>query len=389
MSYSVVVVEDEPDIANGLKKLVERLSPECKVVGVAHDGEEGMQKIQYFNADIVLTDIRMPGMDGIEMIKRLKSLGCNAQFVILTGYAEFSYARSAVRLGVCDYLTKPIEEDELSFILHKIGSSLEDSHRSMSHIESLEGKIEIYSKSIREYELKSFLESDETDQKLILSEIKRFGFPMDASYGCAMVEFAESESDLSSVLDLSQNYWLFPCQKNTTAVFVAFDSEPNWEGFWQSIHQTLKDKACIGLSEIHQSAAKLREAYLEARHALNYKVIRGSALISYSDVKQFRGVGVTVSPSNLKRLEECMDAMDNDELAIVINSIFKELSQMTDLSLTDLQLVSLDLILAGVRKIPCLRMQLNSFLGKNILSLDSIANFQTMDELSNWIISIL
>jgi two-component system response regulator YesN len=425
MGYSVVIVDDEPDIVNGLRKLVKRLSPECTVVGVAYDGEEGIQKIQSSNPEIVLTDIRMSGMDGIGMIRQLKEMGCQAKFVILTGFAEFSYAKNAIKLGVEDYITKPIEEDELRAILQKIINCLDESHRNILHTEQLEGHI----KNIREYELKQFLDSQETDLNEVKQRMERFGFIMDAyGYGCILLEMTltkldsgkdfareiifyllpriekkydsfckKAKPDVPAPTVPAQSFWLFPYQKNMVVVAIAFGDKKqalDWQAFWERIRRDLEAHfelwVCVGLSEFHKKSHQIREAFEEAKAALNYKVIKGlSGLIDYADVKQFKGVGVTVSKEHLQRLEESMDAMDNEGCKLVILDIFRELEKENELSLTDLQLISLDLILAGIRKIPFLRMQLNAYLGKNILSLDSIAKFKTMEQLRNWIINIL
>ena len=87
--FSVLIVDDEINIVRGLALLIERFVPECLVAGTACDGEQGYQKTMEINPDIILTDIRMPQADGIEMIRRLKTAGHPARFIILSGFAEF------------------------------------------------------------------------------------------------------------------------------------------------------------------------------------------------------------------------------------------------------------------------------------------------------------
>lgn len=117
----VVLVEDEPLVRQGLALAVDWASMGCVVAGEAGDGEEGCRVIRAVQPDFVLTDVRMPKLDGISMIARLRQEGCAAEFVILTAYSDFEYAHSALKLGVTDYLLKPFEDDsELEAAVEKI-----------------------------------------------------------------------------------------------------------------------------------------------------------------------------------------------------------------------------------------------------------------------------
>lgn len=109
----VVVVEDEKMIRKGIIMTTDWQSYGCQVVGEAQSGEEGLSVIREKKPHLVLTDIRMKGMTGIEMIEELKGED-SIQFIILSGYSDFEYARSALRLGVTDYLLKPFQDEELT-----------------------------------------------------------------------------------------------------------------------------------------------------------------------------------------------------------------------------------------------------------------------------------
>ncbi|HJA26081.1 MAG TPA: response regulator [Candidatus Fournierella merdigallinarum] len=121
----VVLVEDEPLVRQGLALAVDWASMGCVVVGEAEDGEEGCRVARKTDPDLILTDVRMPRMDGISMIARLRQEGCRAEFIILTAYSDFEYAHSALKLGVTDYLLKPFEDDsELEAAVEKIRQRL-------------------------------------------------------------------------------------------------------------------------------------------------------------------------------------------------------------------------------------------------------------------------
>lgn len=120
---TLIVVEDEFFIREGLYKLINRLDMGVKVVGEAENGYEGLKLIQDILPDIVITDIRMPKIDGLEMIHKVKQMRINCQFVILSGYAEFNYAQKAIKYGVTDYLLKPVTISDIRKLLEKIDSN--------------------------------------------------------------------------------------------------------------------------------------------------------------------------------------------------------------------------------------------------------------------------
>ena len=115
----VLIVEDEDLIRKGLRYIVDWQSAGCTVVGEAANGRDGLKMIAELKPDIVLTDVKMPGMDGLEMLAvSIAQSGYKA--VIISGYDEFSYAQKAVSLGVTEYLLKPVDFDLLYAVLRRI-----------------------------------------------------------------------------------------------------------------------------------------------------------------------------------------------------------------------------------------------------------------------------
>ena len=123
--YKVLIVDDEPVIVEGLRKIVDWEKYNCVVVGTAASGKEGLEMTEKYQPDILFTDIRMPGMDGLTMIAALRSEHRNMQIVILTGYRDFEYARSALNLGVFRYLVKPSKMKELDEAMESLTERLD------------------------------------------------------------------------------------------------------------------------------------------------------------------------------------------------------------------------------------------------------------------------
>lgn len=109
----VLVVEDEEMIRKGIVLTVDWKALDCEVAGEAANGEEGLAAAERLKPDIIITDLKMPKMDGIAMLTELRKRGCTSKVIILTAYNSFSYARSALRLGAVDFLLKPYHDGEL------------------------------------------------------------------------------------------------------------------------------------------------------------------------------------------------------------------------------------------------------------------------------------
>lgn len=122
--YKVIIIDDEPIIVEGLVKVVDFKGHGCMVVGTAEDGEEGISVIREKRPDIIITDISMPGMDGLAMIAALKSEFPDMEICILTGYRDFDYAQEAIRLGVTRFLLKPSNMDQINEALQTMTGNL-------------------------------------------------------------------------------------------------------------------------------------------------------------------------------------------------------------------------------------------------------------------------
>lgn len=124
----IVVVEDETTIREGMAKILETINPKYELVGTASDGMSGYELIQKASPDLVIMDIRMPKMNGLEMLERLREKGCQSRFVVLSAYSEFDYAKRAIDSGIVSYLLKPIKLPELKSALRQAEESIEKEH---------------------------------------------------------------------------------------------------------------------------------------------------------------------------------------------------------------------------------------------------------------------
>ena len=124
-----VVIEDEILIREGLCKLMKKMFPEIVITSTAGNGQEGLLCIERDKPDMIITDIRMPVMDGLEMITKMQRAGLFPKIIVLTAYSEFTYAQQAVKLGVNDYIIKPVVVQEFVRTIRKIQNLYEQEQK--------------------------------------------------------------------------------------------------------------------------------------------------------------------------------------------------------------------------------------------------------------------
>jgi len=114
-----MIVDDEPLIRNGLVKMIERVVPDWVIAVEANNGLEAIDAMAHERIDLIISDIKMPGMNGLQLMKSLSEGGHSVPFIVLTGYGEFHYAQEALRYSAFDYLLKPIHEGQLRHVLDR------------------------------------------------------------------------------------------------------------------------------------------------------------------------------------------------------------------------------------------------------------------------------
>ncbi len=121
----IMLVDDEPIFINDLRDTIRSIGPEYEVVYEAFDGSDALKNIGKFNPDIIFTDIKMPGIDGITLIKEIKKIYKHIILIVLSGYQDFNLVRDALRASADDYLLKPVEKNLLHTVLMRASSHIQ------------------------------------------------------------------------------------------------------------------------------------------------------------------------------------------------------------------------------------------------------------------------
>lgn len=139
--YRIIIADDEADVRELLAKNINQSQTEFQVVATAENGREAIRLVKELKPDILVTDICMPFVSGLELIRQLQELEQPVKTVIISGYDDFSYAKQALTLGVTEYLLKPFSPDELYEVLEKIKTELERQKTMMNNIQEMKEQL--------------------------------------------------------------------------------------------------------------------------------------------------------------------------------------------------------------------------------------------------------
>ncbi len=182
-----LIVDDEEIIRRGIRNKINRLIQNAEVVGEAADGEEALLKAEELRPDVIITDIKMPKLDGLQFIEGTLSLLPEAQFIIISGYQDFSYAQKALKLGVCDYLLKPVENSEFKSIVDRLIDKIETRKEHHDYIDNLREQA-AGNETQRKYRLLADLVKGAPVNK---EELDAYGIPDQADFAVCMVQITD------------------------------------------------------------------------------------------------------------------------------------------------------------------------------------------------------
>ncbi|MCI9163953.1 MAG: response regulator transcription factor [Lachnospiraceae bacterium] len=133
----VLIADDEKKVCQLIEKLVCWQELGMQIIATAENGIDALERIREHHPDIVITDIRMPGYDGLDLIRLGKEASPRTEFIIISGYRHFEYAQSAIRYGVNAYILKPIKKEELTGALKKLGSKFREKDQQLTYEEQI------------------------------------------------------------------------------------------------------------------------------------------------------------------------------------------------------------------------------------------------------------
>ena len=289
MSLKVVIVEDNPTTVLSLVKTIDWDVMKCEVAGTAGDGESGGVMIRQLKPDIVLTDIRMPVKSGLDMIADVREDVPDCLFVIITGYDEFQYASQAIKLGMFDYLLKPIDNEE---VMRTVRRAAAVTRRQMENDVALEQAENLKMRA----QLLTLLTNDSQRGQGVHELLAGAGLQFHTYYIMALQQTEEryfSQAVLNrveAVLARRRMRTVTLLLYDLAVIFVPRgDDGKGWHEEATELAYDLFDELVnpvrIGVSGLGQSSHAIRQAYLQARRALWEAALRkgNRACVFYED----------------------------------------------------------------------------------------------------------
>ena len=181
--YTMLVVDDEYYLRLGFKSLLDWDALGIRIVGEAADGEEGLRLALREKPDLIVADIRMPYMNGLELMEKLRENHIESVVIVLSGFSEFEYAQKAIENGAFAYLLKPIDQDAFLDTVKRALVHIKTEKSSKQYYELLKSELS----SMKEVFLKNLLEGAVRDREEIVKKIRMLDVPLDPGNNVAVV----------------------------------------------------------------------------------------------------------------------------------------------------------------------------------------------------------
>lgn len=285
----IMIVDDMPIFREFLRSAIDWKAYGFEVCCEAKNGKEALALAAEFDPDIVLSDITMPYMDGLELAEALSQYHPDTAVVLITGNSEFEYARKAVKLGVADYIVKPFEKEELIITLLGLQDNI---NRAMEEQEEREKLLNnqkedafrqlIYNQNLNEQEIMTLKTHGLDTNSLNGFYISAFELDGDLTHPSALETIMNWKSHLvhiiKSTIEIEGQVHVFTDYEHRVVALLCLDGldpeEVDFDEFNDMIER-MKDRIgydiSIGVGTFKKSAFKIRQAYIEAINALNYR----------------------------------------------------------------------------------------------------------------------
>ena len=188
--WKVLIADDEPKVRRGLRATIEQSESDMIVVAEAEDGQSALRAVKEARPDILLVDIRMPFLDGLQLIEQINSLTRDCVIVVVTGHDEFEYAKRALQLRVFDFILKPISQDQLTDVLKRARLELEALRKQNRYVAWARDQLERNLPAIREEFMQKWV-TGRLSQSEIDDQLDFLGIDFGQSPGMVVVRIME------------------------------------------------------------------------------------------------------------------------------------------------------------------------------------------------------
>lgn len=351
MNKSILIADDEELIRQGIKARLDYLMIKPSELYEAENGMQAMEILKKHQVDIVITDIRMPDMDGLSFIKEVRPLYPKLQFIIISGYAEFEYAEQAIQLGVKAYLLKPISNDALKKVIDEVLERLEEEEKLERTVREGARSIAEKKNHLFEKTVNDLLRSADPEKEIRdADEIVYQEFPVENRWIMSAIVNIDAESyerksfehkDIELIKFSLKNVLMelhSECQRiavnnlaNMNQLYILIshfdknqirmEAEKLFTNLLNIMWKKMKISLTCGISSVTDTISEVCNK--EAQKAFLQRMIHGkSNIYFYEDVKILSGTQFPVS--ELHMLRQYIERHDVGNIEFLIQDIFSE-----------------------------------------------------------------
>ncbi|SNS28428.1 two-component system, response regulator YesN [Anaerovirgula multivorans] len=351
----VIIADDETRICKLIIKFIDWDKLDMLIVGTANNGIEALELIEKEKPDIVITDIRMPGYDGIDMIEKAKKMNNDLEFIIISGYGQFEYAKKAIEFGVKDYLLKPINRDDLLKALLKVMGCVKKKNGQIS----LEKEYELILKNdvnkIRESFLNNFiLFNSESFKEYTLNEVNEnyhFNF-QEGFFSIVALKIdymgKEDSNIIKNIIDntvdmtkpkLQNITYELGIIKDKSNLYILINYNPNekkqieavllkiLEYFNQRISTAEKIEVTVALGEEVADLKDITQSFKSAKLLIEDRILKGTGKIIEIDGRRTDQTEIEdIFYYFSKKFIKAVELLDIDEVKKIIFNFKKDIS---------------------------------------------------------------
>lgn len=363
--YTVVVADDEKELRKALIRNVNWAEIGFQLVGEAENGAEALELVEKLEPDLLLTDIKMPFLSGIELARQVREVKPATQIAFLSGYDDFSYAQQAIQYNIISYILKPVSAAEINEELINIKNKIDEKYKEFTTHNQTQEQLKA-AEFLLPLMLDGFRGSlSEKQQEGILENAVRFGIlnakNSELRYAVTVVEIFDEDGEnitepanvnaVDTILKKYVKHMSFYIEGKVVSLLVAtgagFDKYLHilTEEIAQSVHRIMKKVCVIGISRAVEKLENVHESYIEAVNAVGYSKRNGNGIQFISDIERADEYDVEGMKSFSNDVESLIRGGTCLELENYLNNTFDKMME-AHVSITTMNFVMVQMILA-------------------------------------------